>query len=310
MARFIIDTDAGIDDAEAILMALGHPQTEVLAITTVAGNVGVAQVNHNVATILQMTGKRVPVYAGSVLPLVEPWQGAGYFHLNDGLGDWDERPPCEPVIEQEHGPSALVRLARQNPGELTLVTLGPLTNIALAIRLDPDFLANIKRFVFMGGAANAVGNTPRMAAEFNIGADPEAAYIVLSSFAESTMIGWEATLAHPIPWQEYDRLCALPTPLAAFFRGITAKVTSQWRTLPGSKGHLLPDPLAMAVALEPSLILEQETRYVTVELGGSHARGQTIVNYTREDHGTANVHIVRRIDIAGVISLYEQMLGC
>ncbi len=161
----------------------------------------------------------------------------------------------------------------------------------------------------MGGAANAVGNTHRMAAEFNIGADPEAAHIVLSSFPEATMLGWEATLAHPIPWEDFDTLCALPTPRARFFRGITEKVSAQWRAMPGTEGHLLPDPLAMAVALEPSLILEQETHYVVIELGGSHARGQTIANYTVEDHGTPSVHIVRRINMEGVYRLFAQMLG-
>lgn len=309
MSRLIIDTDAGIDDAEAIMMALSHPATIVEAITTVTGNVQVEQVNRNVCSVLAAMGITIPVYSGASLPLVEPWRAATYFHLADGLGEWDDRPACEPVIEREHAATALVRLAAANAGALTLVALGPLTNLALAIRLDPAFPRNIKRLVFMGGAANAVGNTLRMAAEFNIGADPEAAHIVLSSFAETTMLSWEATLAHPIPWAEYDRLCALPTPRAAFFRGVTTKVSAQWRTRPNTKGHLLPDPLAMAAALEPELVTEQELRYVTVELGGMHTRGQTVVNYTNEDHGAANVSIVKRMDLDGVYRLYQQMLS-
>ncbi|MAS33916.1 MAG: nucleoside hydrolase [Anaerolineaceae bacterium] len=306
--RIVIDTDAGIDDAEAILMALGHPHVIVEAITTVTGNIQVEQVNRNVQTVLDAAGKVIPVYSGAGLPLVEPWVGAGEFHLNDGLGDWEARPPCSPKLEAQPAAEALVRLARENPGELTLVALGPMTNLALAIRLDPAFAQNIGRLVFMGGAAHAVGNTDRMAVEFNIGADPEAAHIVLNSFPRATMLDWEVTLSHPIPWAQYDRLCALPTALAGTFRGITGNVTRLWRDKPGSTGHLLPDPLAMAVALEPELILEQESRYVTVELEGRHTRGQTVVNYTLVDHGDPNVQVVKRVQMDGVLHLYEQML--
>ncbi len=141
MTRLLIDTDAGIDDAEALMMALSHPGAQVEAITTVTGNVRVEQVNKNVCAVLTTMDAAVPVYSGAALPLVEAWQGSAQYHLADGLGAWDQRPPCEPVVEQDHAANALVRLAADNPGELTLVALGPLTNIALAVRLRSSILA-------------------------------------------------------------------------------------------------------------------------------------------------------------------------
>lgn len=303
--KMIIDTDAGIDDAHAILLALTNPHTDVVAITTLTGNVQVDLVNRNVCAVLTTAGQTVPVYAGAAQPLVERWVGAGHFHGADGMGDWDARPVCKPVLQDEHAANGLTRLAREQPGELTLVALGPLTNLALAARLDPTFPQNIGRLVIMGGAFNAVGNAPRVAAEFNIATDPEAAHIVLHSFPSCTLVGWEATMAHPLLWEQYDQIVDRQTPTASFLKGITQKATER-RQRSGS-GFLIPDPLAMAVALDPALILEAENRHVTVELGGTHARGQTIANYTGYDIGKPNTEIVRRIDMDGVFDLHHYL---
>jgi purine nucleosidase len=305
--RLIIDTDTGVDDAEALIMALTHPNATVEAITTVTGNVHLDNVNPNVALVLQLVGCSVPIYSGAIQPLVEKWNDDGRrFHGDDGLGDWSERPPCELKLETEHAAVALVRLATEFPGELTLIALGPLTNIALAIRLDPTFPQKIKQFVFMGGTIAAHGNTPTVTAEFNIFIDPEAAFITLEAFPYSTMLSWETTIHHVIEWAEHDRFCNLNTPLAQFYAGMNSK--NDHRLRPVYKGHLLPDPLAMAITLQPELILEQETRHVTVELRGQYTRGQTVVNYTRYTTGKANVSIVRRVNMNGVLQLYENML--
>lgn len=308
MVSMLIDTDCGVDDAEAILMALRHAGTTVEAITTVTGNVHLDLVNRNVAVVQHVAGTNVPMYAGASEPLVESWQHAESYHLRDGLGEWDDRPDVPLRLQPEAAAVALVRLANEHP-QSTLVALAPLTNLALAVRLDPTFPSKIGRLVVMGGAVNAVGNTERVATEFNIGADPEAAHIVFTSFPALTLVGWEATLAHPMAWADFDRLCALPTPYAAFFRGMNAKLTAVWRHLSGSTGHLLPDPLAMAVALEPSLILETEQRAVRIELNGTLTRGQTVVNYGRHDYGTVQSLIVKRVDMGGVLKLYENMLS-
>ena len=163
--KLIIDTDAGVDDAQAIMLALSDPAVNVLAITTLTGNVHIRQVNPNVLTILEIMGRAVPVYAGIDRPLVQEWGDAAEFHGGDGLGNFQDRPPLTRSLEDEHAVPALLRLSREHAGELTLIALGPLTNIAAACRVDPGFPARIKQFVFMGGTIAAHGNTPIVTAE-------------------------------------------------------------------------------------------------------------------------------------------------
>ncbi len=307
--RMIIDTDAGIDDAEAILMALQSSHCQVEAITTVTGNVHRDKVNQNVCTILQQANQSVPIYSGSARPLIEQWQPDDRrYHMDDGLGDWNNRPTCELQLEDESAALALVRLVNQYPDELILVALGPLTNISLAIRIDPTFPEKVKQFVCMGGAVDAHGNTPTVTAEFNIWVDPEAAWITLDAFAESTMLSWETTVDHIISADDHNRFCNLGTSLAHFYDGINQKPRE--RTFHVFKGqHIIPDPLAMAITLHPDLILESEKRHVTVELQGQYTRGQIVVNYTRWKTDKPNVTIIRKIDMDGVLALYEAMLG-
>ncbi len=304
--KMIIDTDAGVDDAHALLLALTHPNCDVIAITTVTGNVQIDQVNLNVASVLAAVDQQVPIYAGAAQPLLEVWEDAKFFHGQDGLGDWARRPQVEPQLESEHAVSALIRLAREHAGDLTLVALAPLTNLALAVRRDPSFAQNISHLVIMGGAVNGMGNSSRLAAEYNFAADPEAAQIVLGSFPHCTLVGWEATLDYPLLWADYERITSKRTAGATFFKGITTNTVKMLRGR-GFTGLLIPDPLAMAVALEPTLITTAETRYVTVEVGGTHARGQSVVNYTFQDVGAPNVEIVRGINMDGVIDLHARL---
>ncbi len=305
--RMIIDTDAGVDDAEAILLALMHPDVQIEAITTVCGNVSLVHVIPNVFTTLDVMKRSIPVYRGASGPLIADWSPEP-FHGADGLGNYAARLPflqCKPLLESEVAALALIRLANAYPGELTLVALAPMTNIALATRLDPSFPGKIKRLVFMGGATSAMGNTVNIAAEWNIFCDPEAAYIVLSSFPQATMISWEATLRHPLLWAQYDALSALTSPAAQFFEA-TSRLACQTRE---GMGLLIPDPLAMAVALDPSLVRASQQHYVTVELGGRHTRGQTVIDHERRLGHEPSVEIVTEIDMAGVFGLFERALA-
>ena len=164
--KLIIDTDAGVDDAQAIMLALSAPAVDVLAITTLTGNVHIQQVNPNVLTVLEIMNRDIPVYAGIDRPLIQEWEDAAEFHGGDGLGNLRDRPALSRSIEEEHAVQALLRLSREHEGELTLIALGPLTNIAAALRLDPGFPARLKQFVFMGGTIAAPGNTPNLTAEY------------------------------------------------------------------------------------------------------------------------------------------------
>ena len=172
MRDFLIDTDTASDDAVAIIMALADPGVRVLGLTTVAGNVGLEQATQNALLTAEICGSDVPVFAGAEKPLTRAHEHAHWFHGHDGLGDRGyPRPRRAP--EREGAVDAILRLARENPG-LTLVTLGPLTNIALALEREPELAERIGRCVVMGGAPCCEGNvTP--AAEYNIWVDPEAA---------------------------------------------------------------------------------------------------------------------------------------
>lgn len=306
MMRLIIDTDAGVDDAQAIMMALAAPDVTVEAITTLSGNVHVDKVVRNVLCILDVMGADVPVYRGAETGLANPMPAEEWHvHGTDGMGDWPERPADRGSAESEHAALALVRLINDAPGELTLVALGPLTNLALALNIDPQLPEKVKRFVFMGGTVSARGNTDMVTAEWNIHCDPEAAALVLASFPESTMLSWEATVWNPLPWPVYEELCAVPTIGGRMLAGITASTRDFAEKLkPRLPGYLIPDPLAMALALRPELALETSHHYTVVELNGQYTRGQTVIDYMGRLHQPANVYHVTKVDIDGVAELY------
>ena len=307
--KLIIDTDAGVDDAQAIMLALTHPDVDVLAITTLTGNVHIRQVNPNVLTILEIMQQDVPVYAGIDRPLIQAWEDAAEFHGGDGLGDFRDRPPLTRAIEDEHAVLALLRLSREYAGDLTVIALGPLTNLAAAIRLDPDFPARIKQFVFMGGTIAAHGNTPNLTAEYNIYTDPEAAYITLAAFDNAAMLSWETTLAHGFAWDKFNALCAIDTVNGRFFDKISRETAQRLQHTYKRPAYLLPDPLAMAVTLQPDLIQQSHKFFVTVELNGQHTRGQTVIDYNHMSGQSPNVNVVQALDTDGVHAMFVKALS-
>ena len=171
--RLLIDTDPGVDDALAILMA--HAHADVAGLSVAAGNVGLGHTVRNARTLVDLVGASTPVFAGCPSPLVRmPEEDAAFVHGSDGFGDVGFPEPVASV-EAEAAALAILRLTREHPGQLTLVALAPLTNLALALRLDPSLPQRVARLVVMGGAVTGLGNTGKVPAEFNIGFDPEAA---------------------------------------------------------------------------------------------------------------------------------------
>jgi purine nucleosidase len=294
MTRLIIDTDPGVDDAHAILMAFAHPEAQIEAITTVAGNVSLERTTANACTILDLLEKDVPIYAGCDRALVARTRDASYIHGKDGLGG-SAYPPSKRKVEEEHAVHALIRLANESPGELTLVAIGPLTNLALATRLDPTLPKKYKRLVVMGGSIRGTGNsTPT--AEFNAYTDPEAAAIVFEAWTGLTLISWETTLAHSFSAQQVDSLMAIESPHAEFFRRITLGMLASLRQFAGREVMYAPDGLAIAVALEPDIVRKAERHHVQVELAGQHTRGQTPVDWLDRTGHAANVNLVLEVD--------------
>jgi len=295
MERIIIDTDPGVDDAHAIMMASAYEDVEIVALTAVAGNVSLERTVANSCTILDLLGEDAPIFAGCSSALVPGADDAAHVHGEDGLGDVAFA-PSQRTVEKEHASAALVRLAHESPGELTLVTIGPLTNVAVALKLDPGLPSRFKRLVIMGGAVDAHGNTPNFTSEFNIYADPEAAHIVFSAWPQFTLVGWEATMAHGIPLEIVNEWQSTGSARARFFAQIYRKTIQFTTTELGRSDLLGADGLAMAVALEPSIVQSAEQRFVTVELDGQNTRGQTTVDWYSRSGNPANVQIVRQVD--------------
>ena len=276
MRNFLIDTDTASDDAVAIMMALSRPDVRVLGLTTVAGNVGLEQATRNALMTAEICGSDVPVFAGAGGPLTRTLQDAHWFHGRDGLGDHGYPPPKR-APEREHGVDAIVRLVHAEPG-LTLVTLGPLTNIALALKRDPEIAAKIGRCVVMGGAPCCEGNvTP--AAEYNIWVDPEAARAVFRSRLKIEMIGWHVSRgASVLSDEEIAGLEALGTAKARFAIECNSRAREAYRTQTGEIGLSLADPTAMAVALDRSVGLSWSRHRVAIETQSELTRGMTVVD--------------------------------
>ena len=273
---FLIDTDTASDDAVAIIMALSAPGVRVLGLTTVAGNVGLDQATRNALVTAEICGSDVPVFEGAAAPLVRALRDAHWFHGADGFGDRNYPPPRR-APEPEPAVDAILGLSQDNPG-LTLVTLGPLTNIALALAIDPALPERIGRCVVMGGAPACEGNvTP--AAEYNIWVDPEAARAVFRSRLPIEMVGWHVSRgASVLNDAEIAEIAALGTEKARFAIESNSRAREAYQVQTGEVGLSLADPTAMAVALDRSVGLTWSRCRVAIETQSELTRGMTVVD--------------------------------
>lgn len=302
----LIDTDPGVDDALAILMAFNDRRHEVVALTVAAGNVGLRHTVANALKLCEVADVDVPVYAGCATPLLHPARDAAYVHGRDGFGDTGyESASRQPA--SEHAALAILRQSHEHAGRLLLVALGPLTNLALALKLDPTLPSRVARCVVMGGAVTAHGNiTP--SAEFNIAFDPEAAHIVFAAFPQIDLSDWEATLEHGLLHADVDRWLAADSPRARFYEAISRQTRAWSGERRGSRWHSA-DGLAMAFALAPEGVLETAERPLAVETEGRHTRGSTVIDWRREGGQPDNVRILQRYDQARFEALIEAALA-
>ena len=274
--NLLIDTDTASDDAVALILALRSPLVRVLAITVVAGNVSVEQGTQNALFTVELCAADVPVFAGAAAPLTRPLEDASWFHGQDGLGDHGYR-PTNRVAEKEFAVDAMVRIIQAHPG-IELITLGPLTNLALALRQAPGLAANIRRCVVMGGAPCCEGNvTP--AAEYNFWVDPEAAQIVLRSQLPLELAGWQLSRAEAVVnSREIEQILALKNKFSEFAIRSNDTAAAAYHRQTGEAGIALPDPTAMAILLDPAIALVTSAHYMDVPHDSGITRGMSVVD--------------------------------
>lgn len=285
----IIDTDAGLDDAWGMFLLFAAQRRinlNILGITCVSGNTGVDNVCINVLRTLEAAGKDIPVYRGASSALVEyEDEKPNCFFGEDGFGGAvHESSPDLSQIKPENAVVALNRIVCENKGQVTLVCIGPLTNIALCIRTYSDFEKHVKGIYIMGGNYTGVGNTTSCA-EFNFHADPEAAHIVFSSAIEhKVLLPWEVCKANAftLDWRDNCLGNCTNAPIQLMNRA-----EKPLRSKPGFTSWVSCDQHLLAILVEPSMILESQSSHITVELHGKHTRGQVVV-----DHKNKNPHNV------------------
>jgi len=299
--RIIIDTDPGIDDAVAILLALASPELDVEAIVAVAGNGPLSVTERNTRAICELAGRSdLAVYAGCPRPLRGDPITALYFHGESGLGT-TVLPPPEMTLQPQHGVGFLVdRLRNASPDSVVWCALGPLTNVAVALVQAPDIIAGVAELVLMGGASRALGNTSP-AAEFNILADPHAASIVFDSGLPITMIPLDLTHQVCATPERIARIRALRTPVADFVADVLTPGE-------GRGPHALHDPCVIAYALAPHLFGGSRVN-VTIETQSSLTFGATVVDWRGISGRDVNANVLHTVDADGVFALLTERLA-
>ncbi len=304
----LIDTDPGVDDALALLMAFNDANHDVVGLSIAAGNVGLEYTVRNALKLCEVAGRGdIPVFAGCDSPLVlAPREDAAHVHGRDGFGDAGFEPAARKA-ESEHAALAILRLSHEHAGRLLLVALGPLTNVALALKLDPTLPQRVARFVVMGGAVSAHGNITA-AAEFNVAFDPEAAHVVFEAFPHFDLADWEATIAHGFHHEKAERWLQAASPRARFYDRISLQ-TRKWSA--DRRGELWhsADALAMAFALQPEGATRLIERPVQVELGGTLTRGATVTDWNRQTGRPDNARILLGYDQARFEARVEAALA-
>jgi inosine-uridine nucleoside N-ribohydrolase len=297
--RIIIDTDPGVDDALAILLALRSPELQVEAITPVAGNVPLEFTLPNALKLVEIAGRTdVPVAAGARNPLVRRLITGEHVHGNNGLAGVDfPEPKIKPVAET--ATEIIRRIVRANPGEISIVAVGPLTNVALALRADPDLAGKLRSIVIMGGSLSGGNVTP--AAEFNLYVDPEAARIVFDAGVPLTMVGLDVT--RKVLFTE-DRLKVMETaknPSGVAAGRIMRATLERLNRGPHPMIEAMHDPLTVANLIDPG-ILTLKDYYVEVETEGEFTAGQTLGYSYAPARGSAPMATAEKQDGTGVLA--------
>ncbi|CAL1301267.1 unnamed protein product [Larinioides sclopetarius] len=311
--KIIIDTDCGVDDAMAMILALSSKRAQVIAITCVFGNTPLDNVCNNVKRVLVVCDKKeIPIYRGSSCALVPKIiRKDTAYHGGDGLGTVAHEFSTGDLPESEvPAPMALIQLTKEQPGQITLIAIGPLTNLALAHRMDPQFTKRLKSLVVMGGNYKGLGNVTETA-EFNFHSDPESADIVLGeALCPVKLVPWETCLEFNLSFDTFDRLIQVPTVKGSFYKRITG-VMKELAKFRGRNFCTDCDLTAVAATLYPECVRNSITTPLVVECGGTNTRAICVLlNHVKslKDHGRCDVQIITELDVDFVNRLRYQML--
>ncbi|MDO8106757.1 nucleoside hydrolase [Isoptericola sp. b441] len=308
MTAIILDCDTGIDDSMAIVHGAGNG-ARFVACTVTHGNVPVHVGARNTVTVLDLLGlSDVPVHAGAARPMAQPLLTAEWVHGQDGLGDAGIQ-ASDREIAGDLAAAEIVRLARLHPGELTVVAVGPLTNIGLALLLEPRLPELVRGIVLMGGAVGVPGNASELG-EANVWHDPEAAQLVIDAPWDVLLVGLETTMRTVLPDEALQRIATSPDPRAQFVWRILHHYLGVYEPMFGRRTCVLHDPLAMALALEPELATYRLLR-AGVELRGERSRGQVVADLRGFDAPPTDPRepgVVRVVDVLDVSTFHERFL--
>jgi inosine-uridine nucleoside N-ribohydrolase len=299
-----IDTDPGIDDALALMLAVRSPELEVIGVSTVHGNIQVEQGAANALKILDLVGSSIPVWQGADRNLIGDLRTAPFIHGQDGLGEL--LPASRRQLEPGSAVQALTNALRQSDEPITIIAIAPLTNIALALGSAPDLAARIERLVIMGGAMRTEGNTTP-AAEFNTFCDPEAARRVLTSGVPQVWVPLDVTMKTIMPAAWSAELARATDPVARFIGELTLFYSRYYRSYYGIDGCALHDPLTVASVFRPEL-LQTKGVFLDVELAGQLTRGRTVPDLwgIPKPHGVPNAQIALEVDAPAFLALFQE----
>ncbi len=292
--RIILDTDPGVDDALTILLALASPEVKLEALTTTQGNVTVEKGTRNALAVLELTRmSHIPVARGSELPLVQPLLASALVHGESGIGNSKlSEPVSKPV--PKHAVDFLIEKTLAEPGEISIFPIGPLTNMAMAIRKEPQFANSVKELVIMGGAIREGGNVTPLS-EFNILADPHAAHIVFHSGIPITLIPLDVTHKCILKQNHIEQLLKIESPISRFIFDAVEDYM-KFSLERGQEGCALHDPLTLAAIIAPELLTLKEY-FVDVDISGGVSMGNTFADFLNLSKKPVNMKVA--LDVRG-----------
>ena len=304
--RILIDTDPGIDDSLAILLALASPELSLEGLSVVHGNCSLERGTRNALSILELANAgHIPVAKGCELPLVQPSLLAPETHGNQGLGYAKLPEPRARHISQ-HGCDFLIEKLLASPGEIIVVAIGPLTNLALAIRKEPRIESAIKELIIMGGAIRHEGNQTALA-EFNTFVDPHAAHIIYHSEIPITLVPLDVTYQCILTAQDVERLQQIESPIPPFIRDATKFYMEYHDAYQRIEGCVINDPLALALTFAPNLCEYQELP-VDVDISGGVSMGKTFADFYNYSKQPANMKVALGVQARDFIELFLERM--